>query len=143
MSTPPHINDHNRENIEKFRANGGQLIDRGMPLVLITHVGRKSGRSYTNPLTCAVDEDGTVVIGATKGGLPTHPDWYLNIEKDPMVTVEWAGEQYRAEAQTVPAGPERERLVALLTTSLPALPRYEEKTAGIRLIPIIRLVRQP
>ncbi|MGX7680802.1 nitroreductase/quinone reductase family protein [Jatrophihabitans sp. DSM 45814] len=142
MSAPkPHINDQNRQIIEQFRANGGRSTGGGEEsIVLLTHTGRKSGRSYTNPLACVADGDDLIIAG-TKGGTPTHPEWYLNLVANPIVTVEWDGQKYSAEAQTVPASPERDRLIGLLSVALPKLPRYEEKTAGVREIPIIRLIR--
>ena len=141
-SSRPHINDHNRAMIERFRVNGGRLTDSGMPLVLITHVGRTSGRNHTNPLACAIDGD-DLIIAATMGGLPENPQWYRNISAHPRVTVEWNGEKYSAQARTVPAGSERDRLAGLLSQVITALPRYEQRTAGRREIPIVRLVRQP
>src|SRR5712692_6623251 len=100
-----------------------------MPLVLITHLGRRSGRRYTNPLACVVDGDALIIAG-TKGGLPEHPEWYLNIATNPVVSVEWDGERYQAEAQTIPDGPERDRLAGILSEVITALPRYQEKTAS-------------
>jgi deazaflavin-dependent oxidoreductase (nitroreductase family) len=141
-SSRPHINDHNREIIERFRANGGRLTDSGMPLVLITHVGRMSGRNHTNPLACAMDGD-DLIIAATMGGLPENPQWYRNISAHPRVTVEWNGEKFPAQARTVPAGSERDRLAGVLSQVITALPRYEQRTASQREIPIVRLVRQP
>ena len=89
-SSRAHINEHNRAMIERFRVNGGRLTDSGMPLVLITHVGRTSGRKHTNPLACAMDGD-DLIIAATMGGLPENPQWYRNISAHPRVTVEWNG----------------------------------------------------
>jgi deazaflavin-dependent oxidoreductase (nitroreductase family) len=140
-TTRPHINDHNREIIERFRANGGRLTDSGMPLVLLTHLGRISGRTYTNPLACATDGD-DLIIAATMGGLPENPQWFRNVSANPRVTVEWNGEEFPAEARTVPAGSERDRLAGLLSEVITALPRYEQKAGGRREIPIVLLVRQ-
>jgi deazaflavin-dependent oxidoreductase (nitroreductase family) len=133
-----HINDQNRVIIEEVRSNGGESVHGD--IVLITHTGRKSGRSYTNPLAGAADGD-NVIIAGTKGGVPEHPQWYLNLTDNPQVTVEWKGQTYPAIAETVNEPTERQRLIEVLTPALPKLPRYEEKTAGKREIPIIRLVR--
>jgi deazaflavin-dependent oxidoreductase (nitroreductase family) len=136
-----HINDRNRELVEQFRAAGGHGPAGEYPMVLITHVGRRSGESRTNPLA-AVADGNDVIIAATMGGAPKHPQWYLNVVANPDITVEWEGETFAAHAETVPAGPERERLVAALTPNLPGLPRYQERAAPHREIPIVRLVRQ-
>ncbi|MCW2523403.1 MAG: nitroreductase family deazaflavin-dependent oxidoreductase [Frankiales bacterium] len=141
MTNPPvHIHERNRQITEEFRANGGRLTQEGMPIMLLTHKGRKSGREYTNPLAFAVDQD-EVIIAGTMGGSPKHPEWFLNLEADPAVTVEYDGQTYQGRAEVVTEPADRAHLVELVTQSLPALPRYEEKAAGHRVIPIVRLRR--
>jgi deazaflavin-dependent oxidoreductase (nitroreductase family) len=134
------IADHNSEVVERFRANGRRLDDAGMPIVLITHHGRRSGRSFTNPLVAAGDGD-DVIIAATMGGMPEHPQWYLNLVNDPNIVVEWDGESYPAVAEEISDEPARARLVEILTKVFPKLPTYESRAAGHRVIPIIRLRR--
>jgi deazaflavin-dependent oxidoreductase (nitroreductase family) len=141
MTNPPlHINERNQQIAEEFRANGGRLDQDGMPIMLLTHTGRKSGRTLMNPLAYAVDGD-EVIIAGTMGGAPKHPDWFLNIEANPAVTVEYDGQAYAGRAEVVTEPSDRAHLVELMTQSLPALPRYEQKAAGHRVIPIVRLCR--
>ena len=137
---PMHINERNQQVGAEFRANGGRLDQDGMPIMLLTHTGRKSGRTLVNPLAYAVDGD-EVIIAGTMGGAPKHPDWFLNIEANPAVTVEYDGQSYAGQAEVVTEPADRAHWVELMTQSLPALPRYAEKAAGHRVIPIIRLRR--
>ena len=93
--------------IAEFRATGGQL-SRRYPVILLTTVGARSGRPHTTPLNFSHDGDRLVVI-ASKGGSTTHPDWYRNLVANPAVTIEHAGETFRARA-IVAQEPERTRL---------------------------------
>src|SRR6266576_6578083 len=82
--------------IEDFRTHHGQITKgpfTGRSLLLLTTRGAKSGRERTNPLAYSRDGDNYVVI-ASKGGGPTHPDWYLNLRANPAVTVELGPERF-------------------------------------------------
>ncbi|MGN6359865.1 MAG: nitroreductase/quinone reductase family protein, partial [Thermomicrobiales bacterium] len=70
--------------IAEFRANGGQVGGRytGRPILLLTTTGAKSGLPRITPLNYSTDGDRFVVI-ASKGGSPTHPDWYHNLVANP------------------------------------------------------------
>jgi len=129
----------NREIADDYRTKGIYSRD-GMPLVVLTTKGAKTGVSHTTPVAVGVDGDALVVAGS-KGGLPDHPQWYRNILADPIVTVEYQDQPaYLANARTV-EGDERARLFTIMLGSLPALERYEAKAEGKRVIPIIRLER--
>jgi deazaflavin-dependent oxidoreductase (nitroreductase family) len=78
------------------------------------------------------------VIIASKGGAPTHPDWYYNILAHPVVTVEAGTEQFQAQA-TVTSEPERTRLFNLMVGMMPGFAEYQRKTT--RVIPVITLTR--
>ncbi|HEU5100787.1 MAG TPA: nitroreductase/quinone reductase family protein, partial [Roseiflexaceae bacterium] len=71
-------NAFNKDVIEQFRANAGQVPGRTYPLILLTTTGAKSGLPRTNPLNYSTDGDRIVVI-ASKAASPTHPDWYHNL----------------------------------------------------------------
>ena len=96
--------------IDEFRANGGKVGKRfeGMPMVLVTGTGAKSGKTYTTPLVYSKDGDRFVII-ASMAGAPNNPDWYHNIKANPTVTLEIGTERFQAKA-TVTSGEERERL---------------------------------
>src|SRR4051812_28054628 len=102
--------DRNRMVIERFRdrREKGEPLDNS--LIILTTTGAKSGKLHTTPVRAFVDGDHTYVI-ASKGGAPSHPDWYRNLVANPEVTVEAGHEIYKAQA-VVATGEERERLWA-------------------------------
>ena len=83
-------NEFNRQLIEEFRANGGKVsgMFAGAPLLLLTTTGAKSGQPRVAPLAYTTD-NGRLVVIASKGGAPTHPDWFHNLRANPEVTVEF------------------------------------------------------
>src|SRR5688500_12682594 len=85
----PDPHDFNAHTIEEFRTNAGKVggYFEGATLLLLHTKGAKSGLPRTNPLVYLPDGDRYVVI-ASKGGAPTHPDWYFNLLADPNVEIE-------------------------------------------------------
>ncbi len=133
-------NDWNSHTIEEFRANGGKVggVWEGRPLLLLTTTGAKSGKRHTTPTMYLRDGDRLLVF-ASKGGAPTHPDWYHNLRKHPQVTVEVGDETYETTA-TVLTGEERDRLYARQAALYPQFADYQKKTT--RKIPVIALERR-
>jgi deazaflavin-dependent oxidoreductase (nitroreductase family) len=80
------------------------------------------------------------VVIASKAGAPTHPDWYSNLQAQPLVTVEVGAERFSARA-IITEGAERERLFAQMAAHLPNFAGYQEKTT--RQLPVIVLERLP
>jgi deazaflavin-dependent oxidoreductase (nitroreductase family) len=125
-------NEYNRGVIEEFRANGGKD-----GLVLLTTTGAKSRQLRTTPLVYTTDGDRVIVI-ASKGGSPTHPDWYHNLVANPELTVEVGRERFPARA-IVAEGQERRRLFDQMAARFPFFADYEKNTP--RQIPVIILER--
>lgn len=125
--------------IAEFRANGGKVSGQfaGRPLLLLSTVGARSGQTRTSPLAYTIDGERYVII-ASKGGAPTHPDWYHNLVANPMVTVEVGTEQFQARA-TVAAGEERTSLFDQMATQMPGFAEYQRKIE--RQIPVVVLER--
>jgi deazaflavin-dependent oxidoreductase (nitroreductase family) len=128
--------NYNQMVIEQFRANNGNVPGRSN-LLLLTTTGAKSGQPRLAPLAYSTDGDRLVIVGS-KGGAPTHPDWYRNLLVNPVVTVEVGGEQFQARA-VVTEGQERERLFAQHVALMPGFGEYQEKTT--RQLPVIALER--
>ncbi len=130
-------NDWNKAIIEEFRANHGKVGGHfdGKPLLLLHTTGAKSGEERVNPVAYTKDGDKLVVI-ASKGGAPTHPDWYHNIVAHPQVTVEVGTEKIEATA-SVANEAERRRLYDEMIKVMPGFADYEKKTT--RSIPVIVL----
>ena len=76
-----------------FTATGGKLLNRGagMPVLVLTTTGRKSGQPRSTMLTSPLQFDGKIVVVASRGGDDRNPDWLLNLEANPKVEVEMDG----------------------------------------------------
>jgi deazaflavin-dependent oxidoreductase (nitroreductase family) len=129
----------NEEVIADFRANGGRVGGHweGRDLLLLTTSGRKTGRSFTTPVVFTRDGD-RLLVYASQGGAPTHPDWYLNLVANPRVEVEVGPDRYEAVATPL-EGEERDRLFAAQAARSPAFAEYQAN-AG-RVIPVVALQR--
>ena len=132
--------DFNQGVIEEFRANAGVCTGpfEGMPMILVTMTGAKSGRELCSPLVYSMDGDDAVII-ASMGGAPKHPAWYYNLAANPAVTVEIGTDKYEATA-VLTSGDERQRLYDAQAAIMPFFAEYAEKAAP-REIPVFRLVR--
>src|SRR5256885_15704551 len=78
------------EHVRRYRETGGEVghrWKRDSKILLLTTKGRKSGEPRTKPLIYEQDSDRFVVV-ASKGGAPAHPDWYLNLQRDPNVELQ-------------------------------------------------------
>jgi len=132
-------NEFNRQLIEEFRANGGKVsgMFAGAPLLLLTTTGARSGQPRIAPLVYTTDNNRVVVI-ASKGGSPTHPDWFHNLRANPEVTVELGTETFPARA-TIAKGTERQRLFDQMAAQMPNFAEYQRNTT--RQLPVIVLER--
>lgn len=130
----------NRPIIEEFQANGGQVGGpyAGVPLLLLTTTGAKSGKQRINPLAYHADGERLVII-ASKAGAPTHPDWYHNLVAHPDVTVEVGTETFEARASVV-QGAQRDELYANRVALMPNFAAYQAKVT--RTIPVVVLTRK-
>lgn len=126
--------------VEHFRANEGVGPGRwaNSPLLLLNTTGARSGQTRTTPLVYTTDGDRFVVI-ASKGGEPTHPDWYYNLLAHPETTIEVGGETIPVHAQ-IASGAERRRLFNQQAAQMPFFAEYERTTP--REIPVIVLTRR-
>ena len=130
-------NAFNKDVIEQFRANGGQVPGQQNPLILLTTTGAKSGLPRTTPLNYSTDGDRIIVI-ASKAASPTHPDWYHNLIAHPEAMVEIGTEEFRVKAKTA-EGEERQRLFDAQAALMPFFAEYQQQTT--RQIPAIILER--
>jgi len=121
-----------------YRASGGRLggrLRKGVPVLLLTTTGRKTGRRRTTPLLYVEEGDRYAVV-ASAGGAPSHPAWYLNLRSNPAATIQVGGRQLAVTAET--AGlEERARLWPGLTRMWPQYDDYQAKTR--REIPVVIL----
>jgi deazaflavin-dependent oxidoreductase (nitroreductase family) len=119
------------------KVSRGRLGNRvaGMPVLLLTTTGRRSGKARTTPLTFFREGDDLIVI-ASNGGSDRAPDWSLNLRQNPQATVRIGTQELAVTARTASAE-ERQRLWPGITATYAGYARYEQRTA--RPIPVVIL----
>ena len=133
--------DYNTEIIKEFRANQGRVGGpwAGTTLILVHHIGARSGVERVTPLGYSAQPDGRFVIVASSGGSPTHPNWYHNIKAHPKITVEVGAQTFTVLADEL-AGAARAELWPKLVAEYPTLGEHRAKTT--RQFPVLMLTRQ-
>ncbi|MEU2112146.1 nitroreductase/quinone reductase family protein [Streptomyces sp. NPDC019507] len=131
-------NDFNQQVIDEFRAHRGRVggYFEGARLLLLTTTGARSGAPHTTPVGYLPDGGDRVLVIASAGGSPKHPDWYHNIVAKPRLTVEDGVFTYEARA-VILDGEERERAFARAVEADPGWAEYQAKTD--RVIPVVAL----
>jgi deazaflavin-dependent oxidoreductase (nitroreductase family) len=111
-----------------YRASGGRLSGRiwGLPILLLTTTGRKSGKLRTTPLCFFRDGDDLVVV-ASNGGMDWFPSWWLNLSREPRATVQ-VGRTSRPVVAREATPEERARLWAAVTAIAPGYLKYQQRT---------------
>ncbi|MEV6911345.1 nitroreductase/quinone reductase family protein [Amycolatopsis sp. NPDC051071] len=125
----------NERVIAEFRANGRR--GDGLPTLLLTTTGVRTGRRHVTPMLFLADDDRYVVFAAN-GGAPGHPHWYRNLISEPSVDVEADGEAFTAHAEEI-TGAARDRLFAKQAKAFPRLAEHQSKTS--RPFPVVALKR--
>jgi deazaflavin-dependent oxidoreductase (nitroreductase family) len=128
------VAEHTRRYVE---TNGeeGHLWRDGIPTLVLTTLGRRSGRPRRNALIYGRDGDNYLII-ASKGGADSHPLWYLNLSADPEVRIQVGAEKLPARARTASAE-EKARLWPIMAGIFPNYNEYQAKTS--RDIPLVIL----
>jgi deazaflavin-dependent oxidoreductase (nitroreductase family) len=98
---PGEANDYNTKIIEEFRANQGRVggMWTGTTVILIHHIGAKSGLERVTPLACSPRAGGRFAIWAANGGSPAHPAWFYNLKAHPRITVEVGAQTFTVVAE--------------------------------------------
>ena len=122
-----------------YRLSKGSVAGtfKGVPVLLLTTTGRKTGKKRTKPLLYLMDND-QVVIVASHGGAPTDPGWWRNLKSNPRAEVQIKDALLQVEAREA-AGEERERLWPKLVGLYPDYENYQKHTT--RTIPVVILER--
>jgi deazaflavin-dependent oxidoreductase (nitroreductase family) len=123
------------DHVRVYRETNGEkgYLWNGVPTLLLTMRGRKSGELRTIPIIYTPVGESFVII-ASKGGSPTHPKWYLNILDDPNVEVQVKADRFAAVARTAES-PEREQIWAECIKNWPNYDVYQSRTE--RKIPVV------
>ena len=128
------VRDHLHRYVATDGADGHEWRP-GVPTLLLTTRGRRSGALRRTPLIYGRDGDAYVVV-ASYGGSPEHPDWYFNLSDDPEVEIQVGDEVMPARAATA-EGEDRERLWRQMTGIWPDYDKYQARTQ--RAIPVVTL----
>lgn len=121
-----------------FRASGGRLLGsaKGMAMLELETIGRKSGRARTTMLSAPISNDERVVIVASKGGSDHHPAWFLNLRDNPSVKVTMKGSTRPMTARIASAAEKAELWPAIVAAN-DGYAGYQKKTK--RDIPVVIL----
>jgi F420H(2)-dependent quinone reductase len=128
-----------RDQVELYEGSGGSqgttLRDTGLPVVIITNRGARSGKLRKTPVM-RVEHDGRYAAIASQGGAPTHPLWYYNLRADPLVELQDGSRRQDMIAREV-TGEERARWWERAVAAYPPYAEYQQRTA--RQIPVFVL----
>jgi deazaflavin-dependent oxidoreductase (nitroreductase family) len=135
--TAPDLTLLGEEHIRRYRETDGEVgyLWSGVPSLLLTTTGRRSGESRTSALIFARDGDDYLVV-ASMGGAPKHPSWYLNITANPAAEIQVKAEHIPVTAHTASAE-EKPRLWQIVTEVWPNYDVYQTRTE--REIPVVVL----
>ena len=127
----PSPSDWVREQVETYERTNGEegntLLDTGLPVIIVTTRGHKTGKLRKTPLM-RVEHDGEYALVASKGGAPEHPEWYHNLVADPTaVMIQDGPEPWDAVVRQV-EGEERAEWYERAVAAFPPYAEYQEKT---------------
>ncbi|MFB7496203.1 nitroreductase family deazaflavin-dependent oxidoreductase [Streptomyces sp. NPDC056161] len=128
-----------REQVELYESSGGTrgttLRDTGLPVIVLTSRGARSGKIRKTPLM-RVEHDGRYAVVASQGGAPKHPVWYFNLTADPRVELQDGPVKQDMTAREV-TGAERAEWWKRAVAAYPPYAEYQERTS--REIPVFVL----
>jgi F420H(2)-dependent quinone reductase len=130
-----------RDQVELYESSGGTrgttLRDTGLPVVIVTNRGMRTGKQRKTPLM-RVEHDGRYAAVASQGGAPTNPGWYHNLRADPQVELQDGPDRWPMTAREV-TGAERDEWWQRAVAAFPPYAEYQRKTT--RQIPVFVLER--
>ena len=133
----PSPSDWVREQVELYEGSGGAqgttLRDSGLPVIIVTNRGNKTGAIRKTPLMRVKDGDNYVLVGS-RGGAPTNPVWVYNLRADGDVEIRDETEVYTMQVREVEDAEERARLWEVAVAAFPPYEEYQDRTT--RKIPV-------
>jgi len=133
----PSPRDWVREQVELYESSNGTkgttLRDTGLPVIIVTHTGNKTGAIRKTPLMRVKDGNAYVLVGSV-GGAPENPVWVYNLRANPLIELRDLAVVTRMRAREVTDAAERARLWALAVAAFPPYEDYRKKTT--RVIPL-------
>ena len=126
-----------RDQVEQYEKSGGKegttLRDTGLPVIIVTHTGNKTGAIRKTPLMRVKDGTRYVLVGSV-GGAPNNPVWVYNLRANPSVEIRDHTEVQKMRVREVTDEAERSRLWKLAAAAFPPYDEYQAKTT--RQIPL-------
>ncbi len=133
---PPQV-EWVRKQVELYEGSGGTegttLRDTGLPVIIVTSTGNKTGAIRKTPLMRVKDGDSYVLVGSM-GGAPKNPVWVYNLRTDPEVEIRDRTEVQKMRVREVSDASERARLWEACVAAFPPYREYQERTS--RVIPL-------
>lgn len=125
------------DHVRAYQESGGEVgyLWNGVPTLLLSATGRRTGRKLTSPLIFVRDGDDYLIV-ASMGGAPRHPSWYLNLQANPQAEIQVKDQTLAVVARTASAS-EKPRLWKLVTEVWPNYDVYQSRTD--RDIPVVVL----
>ena len=125
------------DQVELYEGSGGTdgltLRDTGLPVIIVTNRGHKTGSVRKTPLMKCVDGKNYILV-ASQGGAPKHPVWYHNLKAEPDVEIRDEAEVSSMRVREVGDSAERQRLWDIAVAAFPPYQEYQDKTD--RIIPV-------
>ena len=118
-----------RNQVELYESSGGTegTLLNGLAVIIVTNKGRKTGAIRKTPLMRVADGDHYVLV-ASRGGAPTHPVWYYNLQADPNVEIRDGVDVHSMKVREVEDSAERQRLWDIAVEAFPPYQEYQDKT---------------
>jgi deazaflavin-dependent oxidoreductase (nitroreductase family) len=125
------------EQVDLYEKSGGTqgltLRDTGLPVIIVTNHGHKTGAIRKTPLMRVKDGNNYILV-ASQGGAPKNPQWYYNLKADPDVEIRDKTQVYKMRVREVVDPVERERIWKIAVKAFPPYQEYQAKTQ--RIIPV-------
>ena len=125
------------DQVELYEGSGGTdgltLRDTGLPVIIVTNRGRKTGAIRKTPLMRAMDGSNYILV-ASQGGAPKNPRWYANLKAEPNVEIRDETQTHSMRVREVVDSVERKRLWDIAVAAYPPYQEYQDKTD--RVIPV-------
>ena len=133
----PSPRDWVRDQVALYESTDGKegttLRETGLPVIIVTNVGNKTGAIRKTPLMRAVDGPNYILV-ASQGGAPKHPVWYFNLKANPSVKIQDGPHIYNMQVKEITDSEEKIRLWDIAVNAYPPYQEYQYKTS--RVIPV-------
>ncbi len=127
----PSTSDWVAKQVELYEGSGGTegktLLDTGLPVIIVTNTGRRTGAVRKTPLMRAVDGKNYILV-ASRGGAPNHPVWYYNLKAEPNVEIRDGAEVHSMRVREISDAAEKQRLWDIAVAAYPPYQEYQDKT---------------